>query len=137
MRNAGFGSAQFSVFEGLFNLSWELDVWGRVRDFRQAAVQEAEAAHADFQAAQLSLTARITQNYFALQEAKLQTQVAVQSVEDRGVIAHLVQGRFKRGLARGLDVRLALTDLANARSQLSQALSKSCEISVRTFCACV
>ncbi len=125
VRNAGFGSAQFSVFEGLFNLSWELDVWGRVRDFRQAAAQEAEASHADFQAAQLSLTARIAQNYFVLQEAKLQTQVAVQSVEDRGVIAHLVQGRFKRGLARGLDVRLALTDLANARSQLAQARNRT------------
>ncbi len=125
VRSAGFGSAQFSVFEGLFNVSWELDVWGRLRDFRQAAAQEAEAAHTDFQAARLSLAARIAQNYFALQEAKLQTQVAVQSVEDRGVIAHLVQGRFKRGLARGLDVRLALTDLANARSQLAQARNQA------------
>ncbi len=124
IRSAGFGSAQFSVFEGLFNMSWELDVWGRVRDFRQAATREAEAMHADFQAARLSLAARIAQNYFAWQEAKLQTQVAAQSVEDRSVIAHLVQGRFERGLARGLDVRLVLTDLANAQSQLAQSRNR-------------
>ncbi len=36
IRDAGFGSAQFSVFEALFNLSWELDVWGRLRAFRAA-----------------------------------------------------------------------------------------------------
>ncbi len=29
IRSAGFGSAQFSVFEAMFSLSWELDVWGR------------------------------------------------------------------------------------------------------------
>ncbi len=124
IRSAGFGSAQFSVFEGLFNMSWEFDVWGRVRDFRQAATREAEAMHADFQAARLSLAARIAQNYFAWQEAKLQTQAATQSVEDRSVIAHLVQGRFERGLARGLDVRLTLTDLANAQSQLAQSRNR-------------
>ncbi|MBX3630043.1 MAG: efflux transporter outer membrane subunit [Nitrosomonas sp.] len=121
IRSAGFGSAQFSVFEALFNLSWEIDVWGRIRDFRQAAAEEAEAAHFDYQAAQLSLAARIAQNYFALQEAVLQTHVATRSVADRSVIADLVQGRFDRGLARGLDVRLALTDLANAKSQQVQA----------------
>ncbi|PTN10935.1 NodT family efflux transporter outer membrane factor (OMF) lipoprotein [Nitrosomonas aestuarii] len=124
VRSAGFGAAQFSVFEGLFNLSWELDVWGRIRDFRQAAAREADAVHADFETVRLSLAARIAQHYFMLQEAKLQTQVAAHSVEDRGVIANLVQGRFTRGLARGLDVRLALTDLANARSQLAQAQNR-------------
>lgn len=124
VRNAGFGSAQFSVFETLFSLSWEIDVWGRIRDSRRAAAQEVEAAHFDYQAAQLSLAARIAQNYFALQEAVLQTHVAMQSVSDRSIIANLVQGRFDRGLARGLDVRLTLTDLANARSQLVQAKNR-------------
>jgi len=121
VRNLGFGSAQFSVFETLFNLSWEVDVWGRIRAFREASIQEAHAVSADFQAARLSLAARVAQNYFALLEANLQTQVAEQSVADRGAIASLVQGRFEGGLARGLDLRLALTDLANAKSQLAQA----------------
>lgn len=125
VRDSGFGSARFSVFEGLFNISWELDVWGRVRAFREAAIQDAEAVNADFHSARFSLVARIAQNYFALREAKLQAQVAKQSVEDRGAIANLVRGRFERGLARGLDVRLALTDLANAKSQLARAKNQA------------
>ena len=120
VRSAGFGSAQFSVFETLFNLSWEVDIWGRIRAFREASIREAHASSGDLQAAQLSLTARVAQNYFALLEAKLQTQVAKQSIIDRSAIVSLIEGRFERGLARGLDVRLALTDLANARSQLAQ-----------------
>lgn len=121
VRSAGFGSAQFNVFETMFNLSWEVDVWGRIRAFREASVREAHAASADFQAARLSLAARVAQSYFALLEAKLQIQVAEQSVVDRGTIANLIQARFERGLARGLDVRLVSTDLANAKSQLAQA----------------
>lgn len=121
VRSAGFGSAHYSVFEALFNLSWEADIWGRIRAFQQAAHQEVEATSADFQAARLSLAARVAQNYFALLEAKLQTLVAEQSVADRSTIASLVQGRFERGLVRALDVRLVLTDLTQARSQLAQA----------------
>ena len=119
VRSAGFGSAQYSVFEALFNLSWEADIWGRIHSLREAARQEVEATSADFQAARLSLAARVVQNYFALLEAQLQARVAEQSVADRSTIASLVQGRFERGLVRALDVRLVLTDLAQARSQLA------------------
>lgn len=121
IRSAGFGSAQFSVFETMFDLSWELDVWGRIRAARTASLLDADATGADYNAARLSLAARVAQNYFALIEARLQTQVAEQSVTDRGNIARITQGRFEQGLVRGLDVRFALTDLANAKSQLAQA----------------
>ena len=124
VRSAGFGSAQFSVFEAMFNLSWELDVWGRIRSLRAAALEDVEAADADFNAARLSLAARVAQNYFALLETQHQTQVAEQSVADRSNIASVTRGRFQKGLVRGLDVRLALTDLANAKSQLAQAKNR-------------
>ncbi|MGX2039995.1 efflux transporter outer membrane subunit [Methylocaldum sp. MU1018] len=119
VRSAGFGSTEFGAFEALFTLDWELDVWGRIRAFRDASVQEATATEADFRAARLSLAARTAQAYFELAEARLQVDVAEQSIRDRRTIAELVRGRFARGLARGLDLRLALTDLANAESQLA------------------
>lgn len=121
IREAGFGSARFSVFEALFSLSWELDVWGRIDDFRQAAIREADATAADYHGARLSLAARIAQSYFELAEAKLQSDVAEQSVKDRRIIVDLVRGRFVRGLTKALDVRLALTDLATAEAETAQA----------------
>ncbi len=125
VRNAGFGASQFSVFEVLFGLSWELDVWGRIGDIKQASTQEAIATATDFDAARLSLAARVAQSYFELAEAKLQSEVAAQSFAERQIIANLVQGRFQRGLVRALDLRLTLTDLANVEAQHMRALNQT------------
>jgi NodT family efflux transporter outer membrane factor (OMF) lipoprotein len=121
VRDAGFGSARFGVFEALFSLSWELDVWGRIRAVRQAALLEAGAVASDLNGARLSLAARVAQSYFDLAEARLQSEVAEQSVKDRRTIVQLVRGRFARGITNALDLRLALTDLATAEAQLTQA----------------
>lgn len=124
IREAGFGSSDFGVFEVLFGISWEVDVWGRIRDFQQAAISEADATHTDYYGARLSLAARVAQIYFELIEAKLQAAVVEQSIKDRTIIASLVRGRFQRGLVRGLDLRLALTDLANAEAELEETRNR-------------
>jgi outer membrane protein, multidrug efflux system len=121
VREAGFGSARIAVFDALFSLSWELDVWGRIRDVRQAALVESSAVASDLNGARLSLAARIAQSYFDLAEARLQSAVAEQSVKDRRTIVQLVRGRFARGITNALDVRLALTDLATAEAELGEA----------------
>lgn len=120
-REAGFGPATLGAFQAMFSLNWEMDVWGRIRDLRQAAVREASAEAADFRGARLSLAARIAQSYFELAEARLQAGVAEQSVKDRRTIVDLVRGRFARGITNALDLRLALTDLATAEAELSEA----------------
>jgi len=112
-------SAETGAFEALFTMSWEIDVWGRIKAAQQAAGQEADAVAADYYGARLSLAARAAQSYFELIEANLQTEVAEQSIKDRRTIVELVRGRFARGLTRGLDLRLVLTDLANAEAQLA------------------
>lgn len=131
IRDAGFGAARFGVFEALFNLSWELDVWGRIRDARQAALLEAGAVASDLNGARLSLAARIAQSYFDLAEARLQSEVAEQSVKDRRTIVQLVRGRFARGITNALDLRLALTDLSTAEAQLTQARNQIQQVSRR------
>lgn len=107
-----------SAFQALFDLNWELDVWGRIKDSQQASVLDAQATTHDFQAARLSLAARTAQAYFVLTEANLQVKVAEESIKDRRTVVDLVRGRFNRGLTQGLDLRLALTDLTSAEAQL-------------------
>lgn len=121
VRDVGLESSRFSAFEALFSMSWEIDLWGRIKASQQAVRQEAAAVSADFQGARLSLAARTAQSYFELIEANLLVDVVEQSVKDRRTIVELVRGRFARGLTRGLDLRLVLTDLANAEAQLAQA----------------
>ncbi|MEC4748530.1 efflux transporter outer membrane subunit [Methylomicrobium sp. Wu6] len=115
----GANESETDVFEALFGLSWELDVWGRIRATQLASGQDAEAAAADWQAARLSLAARSAQNYIELAEARAQVKVAEQSMRDRRTLVELLRGRFRRGLTHALDLRLALTDLANAGAQLA------------------
>jgi NodT family efflux transporter outer membrane factor (OMF) lipoprotein len=118
VRNSSIENTDFGA-EALFTMDWEIDVWGRIRASQQASQQDAEAVSADFQGARLSLAARTAQSYFELIEANLQVLVAEQSIKDRRTIVELVRGRFSRGLTHGLDLRLALTDLANAEAQLA------------------
>lgn len=124
-RTDGGGEAEeSSAFSALFDLSWELDLWGRIAALREAATYEANASEADFLAARLSLAAGVAQSYFRLTEAKLQADVAEQSIRDRRTLADLVRGRFNRGLTHGLDLRLVLTDLATAEAQLAEARNR-------------
>jgi NodT family efflux transporter outer membrane factor (OMF) lipoprotein len=124
VREAGFGSSRFSAFEALFGVSWEVDVWGRIRDQHLASLTEAQASHGDFYGARLSLAARVAQIYFELTEAKLQAVIVEQSIRDRTIITELVRGRFQRGLVRGLDLRLAMNDLVTAEAQLQEARNR-------------
>ncbi|MBM4201623.1 MAG: efflux transporter outer membrane subunit, partial [Gammaproteobacteria bacterium] len=120
----GFGAQTFSAYQLLFNLNWELDIWGRIRAGKRSAEQEATSVEADLHAARLSLAARTAQTYFELAEARLQQEAAEQSVHDRHTIVDLVRGRFARGLTRGLDLRLALTDLQDAEAAVAKARNR-------------
>jgi multidrug efflux system outer membrane protein len=123
-RRGNLANVETGAFEALFAMSWEIDVWGRIKATQQAAGQEAEAVAADYHGAGLSLAARTAQSYFELIEANLQSEVAEQSIKDRRTIVELVRGRFARGLTRGLDLRLVLTDLANAEAQLASSRNR-------------
>jgi len=116
----GTSGPETGAFTALFDLSWELDVWGRIHAAQMASGQNVEAAKADWQAARLSLAARSAQNYIELAEARAQVMVAEKSMRDRRTLVELLRGRFRRGLTPALDLRLALTDLANAEAQLAE-----------------
>ncbi len=121
----GLPVERVSAFQALFDLNWELDVWGRIKDSQHASELEAQAAGNDFRAARLSLAARTAQAYFNLTEANLQVKVAEESIKDRRTVVDLVRGRFNRGLTQGLDLRLALTDLTSAEAQLADSRNRA------------
>ncbi|MBL1266033.1 efflux transporter outer membrane subunit [Candidatus Methylomicrobium oryzae] len=113
-----------NVWSVPFNFSWEWDVWGRIGDARTAAELESDAAGADLRGAALSLAARTAQGCFELAEARQRVAVVQASIDDRGALVELLQGRFNLGLAQGLDLSLALTDLSDARAELNDAANQ-------------
>jgi len=102
------------------DVSWELDLWGRLRADKAAALADAQAAYADLSAAHLSLAAQTAKAWFAAIEARHQVDLAEATVENFRHSYDQVRARYDRGLRPSLDLRLSLSNLATAEDLLYQ-----------------
>lgn len=102
-------------------LDYEVDLWGRVRDSVAAGTAEEAASAADLASVQLSLQAQLADNYLQLNGFDRDIKVLNESIDAFTRALELTQSRHDGGIASGLDVARAQTQLSNARSQLTQA----------------
>jgi NodT family efflux transporter outer membrane factor (OMF) lipoprotein len=100
-----------------FDLSYELDLWGRVRRTVAAAREEAQASSADYATAKLSLEAELAMDYFELRSADAQKQLLDDTVEAYTDNLQLTTNRFRGGVAPRADVAQAKTQLDTTRVQ--------------------
>jgi NodT family efflux transporter outer membrane factor (OMF) lipoprotein len=100
-----------------FDLSYELDLWGRVRRTVAAAREEAQASSADYATAKLSLEAQLAMDYFELRSADAQKQLLDDTVEAYTDNLQLTTNRFRGGVAPRADVAQAKTQLDTTRVQ--------------------
>jgi len=101
------------------NVSWEADLWGRLKAGRAAAASDLQAAAADLEGARLSLAAQTAKAYFALAEATRQVELAEATAASRRAATERAERRYRRGLLPALDVRLARASEAQAASALA------------------
>jgi outer membrane protein, multidrug efflux system len=102
------------------NVSWEIDLWGRLRSARDAAQADAESVRADFSAARLSIAGQVAKTWFSLIEAAEQVELAIATVESRALTVERIRRRYEAGLSPSVDLRLAQANLALAESRLQQ-----------------
>jgi len=100
-------------------LSWELDIWGRISDQTRAAYKEANATVADFYGAQLSIAGAVSRGWFGLIEARQQRELADRDVTARQNNLRVTERRYERGVASSLDVRLARSALGSSQANLA------------------
>jgi len=100
-----------------FDLSYELDLWGRVRRTVAAAREEAQATAADYETAKLSLEAELALDYFELRSADAQKQLLDDTVKAYTDNVQLTLNRFNRGVAPKADLAQAQTQLDTTRVQ--------------------
>ena len=100
-----------------FDLSYEVDVWGRVRRTVSAAREEAQATAGDLQTVNLSLHADLALDYFELRSADAQKQLLDDTVKAYEDALQLTINRFDGGAAPKSDVAQAQTQLEAARVQ--------------------
>jgi NodT family efflux transporter outer membrane factor (OMF) lipoprotein len=116
-----------------FDLSYELDVWGRVRHTIAAAREEAQASAGDVASTSLSLHAELAMDYIELRAADAQQRLLDDTVKAYEHALRLTQNRLSGGYAPASDVAHAQTqldttkvqdtDIAVARAQYEHAIA--------------
>jgi NodT family efflux transporter outer membrane factor (OMF) lipoprotein len=105
LRNGEGGTTRSTdtVFFGLA-AAYEVDLWGRIRSERDAAVLDAVASREDIQAAAQTLAARVASTWFQLVEQYGQLELLDRQLRTNEQILELVTMRFRRGQVGAADV---------------------------------
>lgn len=103
------------------DLSYEIDVWGRVRNAVAAARANQQASAADLATLNLAIHAELAGDYFSLRSQDAQQQLLDQTAEDYTKALTLTQNLYNGGAA-------ALTDVAQAQAQLQTARTQAADI---------
>ncbi|WP_416057251.1 efflux transporter outer membrane subunit [Stenotrophomonas maltophilia] len=101
-----------------FSLSFDLDLWGRLRNAAAAAGARADASGDDLAAARLSLSQQLAGLYLQLRGAEAQQAILQDSIEDYRQALALTEDRFRGEIASELDVARARHQLASAQADL-------------------
>ncbi|MES2831175.1 MAG: efflux transporter outer membrane subunit [Pseudomonadota bacterium] len=102
-------------------VSWEADVFGRLRSQARAAQADVGVVQADRDAARLTLLAEVARNYVEYRLYQVQTGLAQQTATAQERTARISRLRFEQGLASRLDVERSIAELSVTRSQLPAA----------------
>ena len=99
------------------DMTYEPDVWGRVRRNVEAYRASAQASFADLEAVGLSLHAELAMDYFQARELDAEAQLLDSTVTGYQRWLELTENRYQGGVASQVDVAQAQTQLENARAQ--------------------
>lgn len=102
-------------------LSWEIDVWGRLRQATDAQLQEMRATESDWRAAYLVLIAQIGQSYIRLRLFDEQQAILKSAQERNEDILKITQARLKAGRGTIEQVRAQEAEVLRLVNNLEEA----------------
>jgi len=127
-QDPSFGDITANTFSAPLDLSYEIDLWGRVRRGFEGARADAQASLAAFHNVLLTLNADVAQNYFALRALDAEIATVSSTVGLRKEQVQLVRSRFEGGIGNELDVSRAETELATTEAEAAQLAKRRAEL---------
>ncbi len=120
-------SAYVDTYSIPFDLSYEIDVWGRVRRSFESSRAQAQASVSDEQNVLLTLTADLAANYFLFRSLEAEIAILERTVALRSDSLRILKGRFEAGVIPELDVAQASTELATSKADLADVTRQRAE----------
>jgi multidrug efflux system outer membrane protein len=117
----------YNSFSVPLDLSYEIDIWGRVRRSFESAQAQAQAFVADYQNVLLTLHSDVAVNYLTLREYDLETKILQDTVKARAESLRINRVRLQAGRDTNVDVAQAETDFSNAQAQLASVQESRAE----------
>jgi len=109
---------EYNEYKPTASVSWELDLFGRVRREAEAARADAEAMVESRHAIALSAISELAQDYMQLRQTQAQTAILLQNDNLAKQRTKLVQDRFAQGAATTLDVAQAVAQVSTIEQDL-------------------
>ena len=129
----GSSSDESSLYLGGISMSWEIDLWGKIRRLSEAASARLLASEEGRRAVLLSLLSDVAQGYFELLQLDARVTIARQSTEAYQGTYNLFKDRLQFGVASELQTSRAEGALAQAAASIpeleSQIAAKENQIS--------
>jgi len=114
---AGRSSAvTYNSYEAQLSVSWEIDLWGKLRRQNEAARAQFVATEEGRQGVILSLVASVAGSYIALRDLDRQLEIATRTANTRGASYQLFKDRYEGGV-------ISLLELSQNKSQYEEALA--------------
>lgn len=101
-----------------FNLSYTLDLWGRLRDSASAAQWEHKATQEDLQAARLSIINGVISSYYNLSYYQEAIRVTEKSIKHYEQISRIMRNKFNAGMIDSLSVEQTSQAVLSAKNTL-------------------
>lgn len=118
--NSNFSAGTYDDYRAALNVSWEVDLWGRVRTQVGVAEAEMNAAQYEYQAAALSLRGAVARAYLSLRFTDAEIALLVKTATIRAEARRLMKKRFSGGASSRLDYERAVTEDESVQSELHQ-----------------
>jgi multidrug efflux system outer membrane protein len=108
----------YNSFTVPFDLSYELDLWGRVRRTVESATAQREASADDVESVRLAIQAEVAADYLAIRALDADKALLLSSIEVYRKSLELARNRRAGGMVSDLDVAQAETVLKTTQAQL-------------------
>ena len=112
----GAGDDRVELYQAAAGLSWELDLFGRLRRASEAQRAELGAAGADLAALQVALVGQLATSYFELRGLQQQLLVARSNVDNQRQSLEIVRSRVGAGRGTAFDEVRAISQLEATRA---------------------